>query len=135
VRYAATLIILAALAGCGGDDEAGSSPVDTMEQARTAFLDEDAEAACALLTDHGREQALAFAEKDTCEANFRAEVVERTSTMRQQVEQAKFEVSRQEGDRATVKLTSGPYIDIDIDLVDTDDGWRIDDSEAVPSGD
>jgi hypothetical protein len=135
VKYATTLIVLAALAGCGGDDAAGGSPVDTMEKARTAFLDKDAEAACALLTDHGRQQALAFAEKDTCEENFRAEVIDRTSLMRQQVEQAKFKVTQQEGDRATVKLTSGPYIDIDIELVNADDGWRIDDSEAVPSGD
>jgi hypothetical protein len=134
VRYARTLIVLAALAGCGGDGDAGT-PVDTMEQARTAFLDKDADAACALLTEHGRQQALAFAEKDTCEANFRAEVVERTSRMRQQVEEAKFAVTNEDGDRATVQLTSGPYIEIDVELVKTADGWRIDDSEVVPSGD
>jgi hypothetical protein len=90
----------------------------------------------ALLTEHGRQQALAFREKDTCEANFRAEMnVIGGDADRREVRGATFKVTERSGDRATVRLTSGPYIEIDFTLVKTDDRWLIEDSEAVPYGD
>jgi hypothetical protein len=136
MRYAA-LIVLAVLAGCGGDDDdTAATPVDTMERAKAALLDGDAEAACALLTEHGRQQALAFREKDTCEANFRAEMNDiGGDAYRRDVRGATFKVTERSGDRATVRLMSGPYIEIDFTLVKTDDRWLIEDSEAVPYGD
>jgi hypothetical protein len=140
VRYATALIVLALLAGCGGDDDQ-STPLDTMERARTAILHDDPETACGLLTDHGRERVRVFqadfassSPPQSCEEVFRAER-DRDPVWRDDLEQVEFRVTEENDDRAEVQMTS-EFVDYTFTLVKTDDGWRVDDAsdDLFPTG-
>jgi hypothetical protein len=140
---------LAAAAGCGDDRDA---VLEVMEDGRKALLAGDGRAACALLSEHGRRRVLEFqvdfAETgtpvptdqpgvpQTCEAILRAESKGARESWKPDLEQARFRVTSIEGDRARVSLTGRePYAArVEFSLVKTADGWRIDDSDAVPSG-
>jgi hypothetical protein len=145
---ACAVVILAAVAGCGGDDR--DAVLAVMEDARAALVAGDGEAACGLLSDHGRERMLEvqvdFAETgtpvpttqrgvpQTCEQILRAEREEDPESV-EDIERAAFRVVEIDGARASVRLDvpqDGPSVDFS--LVETGDGWRIDDSDAVPSG-
>jgi hypothetical protein len=106
-----------------------------MEDARTAVREGDGEGACGLLTDHGRERGLAYADVATCEATVR-EMRRLDPSSIEDLARATFSVASIDGDRATVRLRApdaGP--DYGFTLVNTGAGWRIDDSDAVPQGD
>jgi hypothetical protein len=143
------VVVLAAAAGCGGDDR--EDVLDVMREARSALLEGDATAACRLLTAHGRERTLEFqvdflptgapvpsrrrGVPRTCEQIFKAERRADPASWRPDVEEARFSVRSLDGDRASVRLEvpqDGPTVDFS--LVKTDEGWRIDDSTGVPSG-
>lgn len=121
-----------------------------MEDAREAVVAGDGAEACGLLTEHGRERVLEFqvdfAETgtpvptrqrgvpQTCDAILRAERKADPDSF-DDLERPRFSVSSIDGDRARVRLQvprSGATVDFS--LVKTDAGWRIDDSDAVPSG-
>jgi hypothetical protein len=140
----------AAAASCGGNER--EDVLDVMERGRTALLDGDGRAACGLLTDHGRRRVLEFqvdfAEPgtqvptdqhgvpQTCEEIVQAESQASRESWAPDVEQARFRVASIDGDRATavfeVPEEFGPRVEFA--LVKTADGWRIDDSDALPSG-
>jgi hypothetical protein len=140
---------LAAAAGCGDDRDA---VLEVMEDGRKALLAGDGRAACALLSEHGRRRVLEFqvdfAETgtpvptdqpgvpQTCEAILRAEWKAARESWKPDLEQARFRVLSIDGERAEVRLdVPEPYgPQVRFELVNGDDGWRIDDSDAVPSG-
>jgi hypothetical protein len=145
------VVILAIVAGCGG--EAGEDDRDAvlavMEDARAALVDGDAETACGLLTPHARERTLEYqvdflpegtpvpterrGVPQTCEEIFVA-VRRLDPSSVEDAAGARFSVESIDGDRASVVLDAGEGATVDFALVKTGDGWRIDDSEAVPSG-
>jgi hypothetical protein len=120
-----------------------------MEAARMALVEGDARTACGLLTRHGRERVLGFqvdfaptgtpvptdrrGVPQTCEEIL---VAERRAD-RWSIEDAgaaRFRVRSIEGDRASVRLEAPQGAAVHFSLVRTAEGWRIDDSDAVPSG-
>ena len=62
------VVVLVALAGCGGDDEA--SPEDTVKTYFSAFLDGDGELACKQLTGEAKREAVDFANERLPEASI-----------------------------------------------------------------
>jgi hypothetical protein len=151
---------LVGLTGCGGGDgDAGEKVadeqaiLDVMEKGRQALLSGDAAAACRLLTDHARERTLQyqvdFLEEGTpvpstdprapqsCEAMVPAVLHELGSPLKSTIDDVKFDViSIDEGEgTATVAAQEGTYSEATFRLLDVpDEGWRIDDSNDVPSG-
>lgn len=127
-----------------------------MAKGRAALLAGDGRRACALLTRHGRRRALEFRVDydhggairsddprlpQTCEAIVRRKYADAkraggdddwTSDLRR----SRFEAVRVRGARATVRLrVLNPYGPrVRFSLARTAQGWRIDDSDAVPSG-
>ena len=135
------------LAGCGPADER-AAVLDVMEAGRSALLAGDADAACALLTSHARDRAPAFISSDPAEAAQSCEAVLRavweeehrpdaTPTWSRDLEAARFTVARLGEQTARVRLevpvAYGPVIRFSLRKEGSE--WRIDDSDAVPSGD
>jgi hypothetical protein len=152
MRRPIVLVLAAAAvvpAGCGDDRDA---VLEVMETGREALLAGDARTACGLLSEHGRRRVLEFqvdftetgtpvpteepGVPQTCEAVLRAERKLGRDSWEPDVEQARFRVASIDGDRASVVLeVPEPYGPrVAFTLVKADDGWRIDDSNAVPSG-
>ena len=152
-RVALVSITATALwAGCGSEDrpraDDDAAVLDVMEAGRSALLAGDAEAACALLTSHARDRAPAFlssGETDvphTCEEVLRALWEEEhrpdaTPTWSRDLAAARFTVTALGQGKARVRLTVpveyGPVIRFSLRKEGSE--WRIDDSDAVPSGD
>jgi hypothetical protein len=159
-NLAAALVIgVTGMAGCdaapGGDDGRASDDravvLRVMESARSAVLAGDAETACGLLTPHARERLLGFqvdflptgapvpsdrpGVPQTCEEMMGALRQEDPWSVRD-LRAAEFEVRAYAGDQARVRLKVpedyGPTVKFW--LIRTRQGWRIDDSDAVPSG-
>lgn len=136
---------LAAWGGCGSTtSDERSDVLRVMEAGRTALLAGDGQSACSLLTAHGRTRALGFQadSAQTCEALVGAEsrrehLPGTDQSWTPDLKAAKFNVVSIDGDSAQVRLkvpsAYGPTVDFS--LRKTEDGWRIDDSDAVPSGD
>jgi hypothetical protein len=128
-----------------------------VEAGRRALLDGDGERACRLLTPRARRRALAFqvdfvpegtpiptkrrGVPQTCEqivrAEWKAEHEEGADpSWTPDLRAAKFRVVSLRGARARVRLevpeAYGPTVSFS--LVRTQRGWRIDDSDAIPSG-
>lgn len=128
-----------------------------MEAAKTALLAGDGRTACDLLTAHGRRRALGFqvdfaptgttvptkrrGVPQTCEQIVRAESKgEHTPNVDQSwtpdLKAATFHVVSIDNDTAHVRLQvrRSPGLTVEFSLRRTTQGWRIDDSDAVPSG-
>lgn len=144
-RTSARLLLVAVLAtaaaGCGEGEEQETAAtgdreqvLDVLEQARTALAAGDGEAACALLTEGGRERAVNFDRYATCEETVAAAGQSDPSSV-EDAGKARLAEPVIDGDRASVDLEVEEYVTINVVLVRTADGWRIDDSEAVPYGD
>jgi hypothetical protein len=128
-----------------------------VEAGRRALLAGDGERACRLLTPRGRRRALAFqvdfvpegtpiptkrrGVPQTCEqivrAEHKAEHDENVDpSWTPDLRAAEFHVVSMRGTRARVRLevpeAYGPTVSFT--LVRTSRGWRIDDSDAIPSG-
>jgi hypothetical protein len=145
----------------GGSDERAADDraavLDVMDAARSAVLAGDAETACGLLTPHARDRVLGFqvdflptgspipskrpGVPQTCEQMMRAQLQDDRGpdvapSWSRDLEAAEFEVTAQAGDEARVRLkvpeAYGPSVKFR--LIRTVHGWRIDDSDAVPSG-
>jgi hypothetical protein len=139
-----------------GDDER-DAVLRVMETGRTALLDGDGQTACRLLTAHGRARTLGFqvdfapagtpvptkrrGVPQTCEQILRAESkrehlpnVDQSWTP--DLKAARFKVVSINDDTAHVRLqvpdAFGPTVEFS--LRKTTQGWRSDDSDAVPSG-
>jgi hypothetical protein len=150
----ATVPVLAALAACGGAprDDDRASVLRVVAQGRTALLHDDAAAACRLLTPHARRRVLGFQGDFRPEGSSRRRGVPRTCeqiahaefesdhqanvdpSWTPDVRRARFEVVSLRSDRARIRVHT-PAPPVDLELVKTPDGWRIDDSDVVPSGD
>jgi hypothetical protein len=151
-------LLVIAFTGCGGGDSGGTvsderAILKVMEEGRDALLKGDAGAACMLLTDHGRERTLQyqvdFLEEGTrvpssdprapqsCEAMVPAVLHELGSPLKSTIKDVKFNVvsiDESEGE-ATVSAQEGNYAEATFRLLEIpDQGWRIDDSNDVPSG-
>jgi hypothetical protein len=128
-----------------------------MEAGRSALLAGDAQTACRLLTTHGRTRALGFqvdfapsgtpvptkrrGVPQTCEQILRAEskrehLPDVDQSWTPDLKAAKFSVVSINNDNARVRLeVPGAYgPTVEFSLRKTAHGWRIDDSDAVPSG-
>jgi hypothetical protein len=145
------VLVLAVVAGCGGGagEDDRDAVLAVMEDARAALVDGDAETACRLLTDHGRERTLEYqvdflpegtpvptkrrGVPQTCEEIFVA-VRRLDPSSVEDAAAGRFSVESIDGDRANVRLDASQGATVGFALVKTGDGWRIDDSEAVPSG-
>ena len=129
-----TIVLLLAAAGCASEDAGDREQVlDVMEQARAALAEGDGGAACDLLTDAGRERAVAFDDFGTCEETVRKARESDPSSV-EDAERARLGEPTIDGDRASVDIEVDEYVTINVSLALTADGWRIDDSEAVPVG-
>jgi hypothetical protein len=148
----------------GGDRDAPETAHDehaavlrVMGDARSVLLAGDGEGACRLLTRHGLQRVLGFqvdflptgtpvptkrrGVPQTCEQMVRAQLrAERLPDVgpswTPDLKAAEFEVVSLSGDNARVRLrVPGAYgPTVDFSLLKTAQGWRIDDSDAVPSG-
>jgi hypothetical protein len=139
-----------------GDDERGAV-LRVMEAGRAALLAGDAQTACGLLTAHGRTRALGFqvdfapsgtpvptkrrGVPQTCEQILRAEsklehLADVDQSWTPDLKAAKFHVVSINNESARVRLrVPGAYgPTVEFSLRKTARGWRIDDSDAVPSG-
>jgi hypothetical protein len=145
----------------GGSDERAADDeaavLDVMDAARSAVLAGDPETACGLLTPHARDRVLGFQVDflptgspvpskrprvpQTCEQMLRAQLHDERGadvapSWLRDLKGRRFEVTAQAGDEARVLLkvpaAYGPTVRFR--LIRTDHGWRIDDSDAVPSG-
>jgi hypothetical protein len=160
LRSAALAVAVIALGACGSEahdapegDERGAV-LRVMENARNALLDGDGEGACGLLTEHARRRVLEFqvdflpagtpvptrrrGVPQTCADMARAQwrLEQRDRSWSRDLTAAEFEVSELAGEDARVRLKVpgefGP--EVGFSVVKTADGWRIDDSDGVPSG-
>jgi hypothetical protein len=139
------LAIAIGVAGCA--DERGAV-LQVMNRARTAVLAGDGQTACRLLTAHGRRRVLGFqvdfaptgtrvpttrrGVPQTCAQILHAEAGLDRSWIRD-LRGARLGGVAIDGDAARVRLlVDGP--DVQFALRRTAQGWRIDDSDAVPSG-
>jgi hypothetical protein len=118
MRAWASALALAPMVGaCGGanagDDRAAVLRV--VAQGRTALLHDDAAAACRPLTPHARRRVLGFQVDIRPEGSSRRRGVPRTC---EQIAHAEFKSEHQ----------------ANVDPSCTPQGWRIDDSYVVPSG-
>jgi hypothetical protein len=135
MRSALLAVLVVVLVGCGEDEASdGEQVLAVMEEARAALVAGDGDTACALLTEAGRERAVAFDELSTCEETVRAARRSDPSSV-EDAEKARFAEPVVDGDRASVDIDVEEYVTINVRLLRTGDGWRIDDSEAVPYGD
>jgi hypothetical protein len=139
-----------------GEDQRGAV-LRVMEAGRTALLAGDGQTACRLLTTHGRTRALGFqvdfaptgtpvptkrrGVPRTCEQIVRAEskrehLPDVNPSWTPDLKAAKFAVVSINKDTAQVRLeVPGAYgPTIEFSLSKTAHGWRIDDSDAVPTG-
>jgi hypothetical protein len=149
---------MVALASCGG----GSPPPDraailsTVHRARDALVAGRVNDACALLTPHGRRRTLGFnvdfdhdgaIQPDsprlpqTCERLATRMLAEDHKLTHGRdpgqgwvdaLKQVRFALVSSDGSRATVTDAGGSGATLK--LVETPAGWRIDDSNAIPSG-
>ena len=134
-----------------------SAVLRVMEAGKTALLAEDGQTACRLLTGHGRTRALGFqvdfaaagtrvpikrrGVPQTCEQIVRAEsrrehLPDVDPSWTPDLKAAKFNVVSIDNKTAQVRLeVPGAYgPTVEFSLRKTAHGWRIDDSDAVPSG-
>ena len=152
----ATLPVLAALAACGGSAAGGdrAAVLRVMARGRAALLHDDPGAACRLLTPHARRRVLGFqvdflpegapvpsrrrGVPRTCEQLARAEFksdhqADVDPSWTPDLRRARFQVVSLGAGKAHVRVrTPGPAVEVW--LLETPDGWRIDDSDVVPSG-
>jgi hypothetical protein len=157
------VIGLAAWAGCDGGDAAEQGEDDrgavlrVMDAGRTALLAGDGRAACRVLSAQGRTRALGFqvdfaptgtpvpterrGVPQTCEEIVRAEwkrehLPDIDQSWTPDLRAARFDVVAIDADDARVRLeVPGAYgPTVEFSLSKTAQGWRIDDSDAVPSG-
>jgi hypothetical protein len=135
------VLALLVLGGCtDSDDDRAVERV--VNEARRAVLAGDGPGACRLLTPHGRKQARAFG-RGTCAEVVRARRAlaarDPESTWREELRDADVEVLSADADRAQVELRVqdllGTAARWRIQLRRTSAGWRIDDSNVVPSPD
>jgi hypothetical protein len=160
-RLAFSLFLGLALWGCGGggDSDGGGSTADrqailqVMDQGRSALLKGDAAAACALLTPHGRERTLQYQvdflkegtrvpstnpqAPQSCGAMVPAVLDELGAPLISTIKSVDFQVVSidEANHRATVDASRDGYTEATFRLQElSDDGWRIDDSNDVPSG-
>jgi hypothetical protein len=151
-RHGTIAIVLAALClgACTEHDE-DRAIEGALKDARRAVLAGDGSRACRLLTRHGRQRALAFATRlerlgrepphGSCEEIVRGQraLAERDpkSSWPDDLREATFEVLSANDGRAQAELRVqdpfGTAIRWRILLRKTNAGWRIDDSNAVPS--
>jgi hypothetical protein len=145
---AAVAVVAGCAGGDAGNDERGAV-LAVMEDARAAVVDGDGETACGLLTEHGRRRVLEYqvdfapvgtpvptdrrGVPQTCEAILRAERKADPWSIKD-ARAAHFDVRSIDGGRASVRLTAPQGATVEFALVRTAEGWRIDDSDAVPSG-
>jgi hypothetical protein len=149
--------------GFPGRDEPATAPSDdaavlrVMDAARTALLAGNGEGACRLLTRHGRQRVLLFqvdflppgtpvpklrrGVPQTCEQMVRAQwtaehLRDVDPSWTPDLKAARFEVVSLSGDHARVRLSvPGAYgPTVPFSLLRTAHGWRIHDSDALPSG-
>ena len=141
--------------GCDGTSTDRDAVIQVVEAGRAALLEGHVERACGLLTDEGRRRALEYrvdfdqtprgslAPDDprvpqTCEEIVRREAAAArlpSTTWDEALRTATFDVVTLSGREAEVALRfPTPQVDVRIDLTLTEDGWRIDDSSAIPSG-
>lgn len=134
------MVAVLCLGGCTDHSE-DRAIEQVLEDARGALLAGNGARACRLLTAHGREQAPAFG-AGSCEEIVR---VQRTLAERdpeshwpRDLREADLEVLSVTDDRAQAELRVqdqfGTAIRWRIQLRKTGAGWRIDDSNAVPTG-
>lgn len=111
--------IAAAVAGCGGSSDE-DAVVDQVEAFRTAIVDGDGAAACALMTESAQDVYANIGKAGTCEGGVEqiAGAVD-TSQFDTPVESDDVSI---DGDIATVTVGGEPTIA----LVKTDDEWLID---------
>ena len=138
------------LGGCGGHEE-DDAILSVLHDARRAVLAGDGSAACRLLTTHGRRRALAFgaelgapggAQAGSCEELVRSQRAlarrEPSSSWPDDLRDANLEVLSVSDGRAQAELRVqdllGTAIRWRLQLLKTDSGWRIDDSNAIPVG-
>jgi hypothetical protein len=126
MRLVGIAVLALVAVGCGDERDA---VLEVMERARDALVARDAETACGLVTARGRELALEFELGGSCEESVRAA----QPFVIRDAERARFGEPEIDGDRATVDLESDG-MKITFRIVETEDGWRIDDSDAVPQG-
>jgi len=139
------LLAVVVLGGCSehGEDRAIER---VLRDARRAVLAGDGARACRLLTPHGRQQAFAFGSGLARPPRSCAEVVrarrararrDPESSWPEDLREADFEVLSVDDDRARAELRVqdlfGTATRWRIELRRTGAGWRIDDSNAVPS--
>ena len=155
MRHWAAALAMAPLGACGGAGDDRAAVLRVVAQGRAALLHDDAAAACRLLTPHGRRRVLGF-QTDflpegapvpsrrrgvprTCEQLAHAEFesdhqADVDPSWTPDLRRARFQVVSLRSGRAHVRVrTPGPAVELR--LVKTPDGWRIDDSDVVPSGD
>ena len=138
-RQIALLLALVGLVGCTEHDE-DRAIEGVLKDARRAVLAGDGQRACALLTRHGRQEARAFG-TGSCEEVLRARLAAARGDPRSRwpddLRDATFEVLSAGDGQARAELrvqdVFGTAIRWRIQLRKTSAGWRIDDSNAVPS--
>lgn len=127
-RGALALALAGALvaAGCGGDDggstvESGASPEEVVDSFYGAVADNDAEAACALVTEETAQQAADQEDADSCEE---ATSFGDGASLAESIEVGDAEI---DGDKATVEVSSSAQEGTGtVDLVQEDGEWKID---------
>ena len=157
-RAGLALMVAVALASSAACDERSAerdAVLRVVEEGRTALLEGQANEACGLLTPRGRERALEYRVDfsqtprgslplddprvpQTCEAIVTRKADEAgmpAATWDEALREAQFEVASISESAAQVSLRfPRPAVEVRIELKMTSDGWRIDDSNAVPSG-
>jgi hypothetical protein len=139
-RYIAPVVAVLCLGSCTDHSE-DRAVEQVLKDARRAVLAGDGARACRLLTSHGRQQALAFG-AGSCEAIVRDQralaVRDPESTWPKDLRDADLEVLSVSDGRAQAELRVqdqfGTATRWRIQLRSTSAGWRIDDSNAVPTG-
>jgi hypothetical protein len=144
---AVTLSLVAA--GCAGNATSDRAAIlKVMETGRAALLAGDGPTACRLLTAGGRRRSLGFNVDfdeegsippssprlpQTCEDLLRREARE-GGIPRRDIRLATFAIASVEGSRATVRLTAPNGTTVGFTLRKAQGRWRMDDSDAIPSG-